>query len=366
MRKRRRKKIKPQMMAFDFFCGAGGLTRGLIDAGIKVVAGFDADGDCRLSYEKNNRGVEFVEKDIRDVNIPELRELIGVRSFGDTLFAGCAPCSPFSQQRKNEEPSNDATLLMEFGRIVAAAKPGYVLVENVPGLARVPGYSTFRRFVRLLKTSGYKTAFEVLDAKRFGVPQNRRRLVLIATRKGTPSLPKPKYGTKRHPFRTVRQAIARFPVLRAGGSHAKVANHIASPVTPINLERLKATPRDGGDRRDWPLKLQLECHSKNYEGHTDVYGRMFWDAPAPTLTGRCTSISNGRYGHPTQNRAISLREAATLQSFPVGYRFFGFRTHIALQIGNAVPVRLAKELGKHILWLRSQQHRNTNGRKNGR
>ncbi|MGH9424958.1 MAG: DNA cytosine methyltransferase [Terriglobia bacterium] len=357
MRKRRREEIKPQMMAFDFFCGAGGLTRGLLNAGINVVAGFDSDGDCHLSYEKNNRGVKFVEKDIRHITMAELRKLAGCRSFRDALFAGCAPCSPFSQQRKNQEPSNDATLLMEFGRIVAAAKPGYVLVENVPGLARVQGYSTFRRFVRLLETNGYKTAVEVLDAKRFGVPQNRRRLVLIATRKGVPSLPKPKYGTERHPFKTVRQAIARFPVLRAGSSHAKIANHVASAVTTINLERLRATPRDGGDRRDWPLRLQLECHSRNYEGHTDFYGRMFWDAPAPTLTGRCISISNGRYGHPTQNRAISLREAAALQSFPATYRFFGFRSHIALQIGNAVPVRLAKELGRHILWLRSQVKR---------
>lgn len=363
MSKRRRRKKSVPLKSFDFFCGAGGLTRGLRNAGISVVAGFDTDGQCRLSYERNNPTVKFVNKDIREITMSELKKLAGVRSFRDMLFAGCAPCSPFSQQRKNEEPSNDATLLMEFGRIVAAAKPGYVLVENVPGLARVPGYSAFRRFVRLLKTSGYKIAVEVLDAKRFGVPQNRRRLVLIATRKGVASLPKPKYGTKHHPFKTVRQAIGRFPVLRAGSSHAKVANHVASPVTPINLQRLKATPRDGGDRRDWPLSLQLECHSKNYEGHTDVYGRMFWDAPAPTLTGRCISISNGRYGHPTQNRAISLREAAALQSFPASYRFFGFRTHIALHIGNAVPVRLAKELGKHILWLRNQAQRNTNGRK---
>ncbi len=348
------------MIAIDFFCGAGGLTRGLRNAGIQVVGGFDSDEQCRLSYEKNNRGVKFVAKDIRDVTVTELKKLAGVKSFSGMLFAGCAPCSPFSQKRKAIKPSSDLTLLMEFGRIVAKAKPGYVLVENVPGMANVPGYSTFRRFVRLLEVSGYRNQIvvEKLDAKRFGVPQTRRRLVLIASRKGVPSLPKPRYGTERRPFKTVREAIARFPILRAGSRHAKVKNHAASAVTPINLKRLKATPPDGGDRRDWPRRLRLECHLGNYEGHTDAYGRMSWDSPAPTLTGRCHSISNGRYGHPTQNRAISLREAAALQTFPDGYKFFGSHNHIAQQIGNAVPVRLAKDLGKHILWLRSQEHQN--------
>lgn len=364
-RKRTRRK-SAALKSFDFFCGAGGLTRGLRNGGIDVIAGFDSDEQCRLSYEKNNRGVKFVRKDIRDVTIAELKRLAGVKSFSDMLFAGCAPCSPFSQQRKAEEPSNDLSLLMEFGRIVAKAKPGYVLIENVPGLANVPGYSTFRRFVRLLEVSGYRNriAVEILDAKRFGVPQNRRRLVLIATRKGVPSLPKPKYGTRHRPFKTVRQTIARFPVLRAGSRHSKIKNHVASAVTKINLDRLKATPPDGGDRRDWPPRLRLQCHSGDYNGHTDVYGRMSWDSPAPTLTGRCNSISNGRYGHPTQNRAISLREAAALQSFPNDYRFFGFHNHIAQQIGNAVPVGLAKDLGKHILWLRSQEHSKGIDRKN--
>jgi DNA (cytosine-5)-methyltransferase 1 len=214
--------------------------------------------------------------------------------------------------------------------------------------------------VRLLEVNGYRNRIiiDVLDAKRFGVPQTRRRLVLIASRKGIPSLPKPKYGTKNRPFKTVRQTIARFPVLRAGSRHAKIKNHVASAVTPKNLERLTATPPDGGDRRDWPRRLHLACHLEGYEGHTDAYGRMWWDAPAPTLTRRCNSISNGRYANPTQRRAISLREAAALQSFPDGYTFFGPQNHIAQQIGNAVPVRLARELGKHLLRLKSQGNEN--------
>lgn len=359
MSKRRRTKRSATLRAFDFFCGAGGLTRGLREAGITVVAGFDSDEQCRLSYEKNNRGVNFVGKDIRDVTVGELKKLAGVNSFRQMLFAGCAPCSPFSQQRKAADPSNDLTLLLEFGRLVAKAKPGYVLVENVPGLANVPGYSTFRRFTRLLQINGYEVVFAILNAKDFGVPQNRRRLVLIATRGTSPSLPKQKYGSKRHPHKTVRQAIKRFPVLRAGRAHSKVTNHVASALTPVNLRRIKATPKNGGDRSSWPKRLRLKCHTGRHTGHTDTYGRMSWDSPAPTLTGRCNSISNGRYGHPTQDRAISLREAAALQTFPSRYRFYGSKNHIALQIGNAVPVRLAKTLGRHLLWLRSQERQNS-------
>lgn len=356
------------MRAIDFFCGAGGLTRGLLDAGISVVAGIDSDERCRRTYEVNNEGAQFVKKDIREVTLAELKRLADVESFGEVLFAGCAPCSPFSQKRTAPEPSNDLTLLMEFGKIVARAKPGYVLIENVPGMASVPGYSTFRRFVRLLENNGYKNRIirEVLDAKRYGIPQTRRRLVLIATRRGTPSLPKPRYGTNGRPFRTVRQTIARFPVLRAGYEHTTIKNHVASVVTPINVERLIATPEDGGDRRDWPRRLRLACHARGYEGHTDAYGRMWWDAPAPTLTGRCHSISNGRYAHPAQRRGISLREAAALQTFRDSYEFFGPHNHIALQIGNAVPVRLGKELGKHILRLeklQNQQKRRRRDRK---
>src|SRR6185436_12709726 len=242
VRKRRTTKIgrSTSLKCFDFFCGAGGLTRGLLDAGIEVVAGIDSDERCRRTYETNNEGAEFVRKDIREVTLAELKRLADVDSFGDVLFAGCAPCSPFSQKRTAPEPSNDLTLLIEFGKIVARAKPGYVLIENVPGMASVPGYSTFRRFVCLLENNGYKNRIvkEVLDAKRYGVPQTRRRLVLIATRIGTPSLPKPRYGNNGRPFRTVRQTIARFPVLRAGYEHTKIKNHVASAITPINIERL--------------------------------------------------------------------------------------------------------------------------------
>ena len=351
MRKARSKKQRRSLRSFDFFCGAGGLTRGLRSAGIGVLAGFDVDERCRDTYEKNNRGTKFIKKDIRNITIAELQRLARAKSFHNMLFAGCAPCSPFSQKRKVQTPSDDGTLLIAFGRIIAKARPGYVLVENVPGIANVDGYSAFRRFIRILERSGYRhrITYAVVDAKRFGVPQTRRRLVLIATRKGNSSIPDASYGIKNRPFRTVRDAIRRFPVLRAGNRHKSVKNHSVSALSNTNLKRLRKTPVNGGDRRNWPRSLRLQCHKRDNKAYCDSYGRMSWDSPAPTLTGRCHSISNGRYGHPTQCRAISLREAAALQTFPDTYEFFGSHTHIAQQIGNAVPVLLALQLGKHIV-----------------
>ncbi|MBW8035828.1 MAG: DNA cytosine methyltransferase [Planctomycetes bacterium] len=337
------------MRAFDFFCGAGGLTRGLLDAGIKVVAGFDCDEHCRSTYEYNNPGARFIHADMREITLKALGTTERLHEYDNVLFAGCAPCQPFSPQRKGNGQRHDATLLSEFGRLVEAALPGYVLIENVPGITKVRGFSTFRRFLHMLEANRYQYACGILDAKRYGVPQNRRRLVLLATRHVQASLPVPKYGSSLRPFRTVRHAISHFPAIDAGEFHPDIPNHVAASITGLNLERLRNTPHDGGDRRSWPNSLRLECHKGNYEGHTDVYGRMSWDSPAPALTGRCNSISNGRYGHPEQDRAISLREAAALQSFPDGYVFFGSNKHIAKQIGNAVSVRLAEHIGKHII-----------------
>ncbi len=336
------------MRAIDFFCGAGGLTRGLLNAGIEVVAGIDIDARCQESYDTNNAPSHFVQGDIRDVTRNDLAELTDIEDTENLVFVGCAPCQPFSSQRKGEGRRLDATLLHEFGRLVADVLPGHVLIENVPGMARVPGNSTFRRFISLLRDHGYSVSFGVLDAKHFGVPQTRRRLVLIASLYGESYLPCRQHGPGLEALRTVREAISHFPRLNAGEVNDTILNHTAASITPRNLRRLRHTPPDGGGRRDWPEELLLDCHRNGYMGHTDVYGRMYWDSPAPTLTGRCNSISNGRYGHPEQDRAISLREAACLQSFPDDYEFFGSNKQIALQIGNAVPVALAEALGTHL------------------
>lgn len=354
------------MRALDFFCGAGGLTRGFLDAGIVVLAGFDADERCTDTYENNNRPAKFHGSDICEISAATVWKLLGSRRTSDLLLAGCAPCQPFSKHRKREgsqqqcsTSDSDATLLGAFARIVEEIKPGQVVIENVPGLVKVRGFSTYRRFVRMLLANGYDIAQNVLDAKQFGVPQTRRRFVLIAVRGRRTSLPARLFGSGQQDYLTVRHAIAHYPPIRAGEEHSWIPNHHAAAISAQNLRRLQLTPHNGGDRRSWPQELYLDCHKDDYNGHTDVYGRMAWDKPSPTLTGRCNSVSNGRYGHPSQDRAISLREAASLQTFSDAYVFFGSNQHIARQIGNAVPVKFAEVLGRHLIGIRNGHGKQT-------
>ena len=345
------------MKALDFFCGAGGLTRGLMDAGIEVVAGIDIDANCSETYVQNNPGVRFLHQDISSIDKISLRGLLGSIDSKDLLIAGCAPCQPFSKQRKPEQANaknrlrrqSDAKLLGELCRIIELIRPAHVLVENVPGLTKVPGFSTYRRFIRVLQMNGYSIDEDVLDAKHYSVPQSRRRFVLMASRTKQVALPKPTHGTGLLPYKTVRESIAHFPPLSAGCRSTIIPNHVAAYLSPLNIKRMANTPIDGGDRRSWKEPLVLECHKGDYDGHSDVYGRMFWNRPAPTLTSKCNSLSNGRYGHPEQNRAISLREAASLQTFPDSYVFHGLDQQIARQIGNAVPVAFACALGRALL-----------------
>jgi len=222
-------------------------------------------------------------------------------------------------------------------------------LENVPGLAKVPGYSSYRRFCTILQRYNYQYCTGILDAKNYGVPQTRRRFVLIAARNTEPTLPDPTHGPGLLPYVTVQDAIRLYPEISAGETHPLIPNHRAARLSPINLTRLQHTPRNGGDRTQWPDHLWLTCHRNRASGYTDVYGRMRWESPAPTLTCRCHSISNGRYGHPEQHRAISLREAAKLQTFDDEYIFYGTTLqHLAAQIGNAVPVRLAEAVGHQL------------------
>lgn len=332
------------MKAIDLFCGAGGLTRGLSDAGWEVTAGIDADTHVAETYRRNNPSTEFIAADVASIRAQDALPLLGRTRPEDLLLAGCAPCQPFSKQNRHRglKRDRDATLLREFARLVRELKPGLVLMENVPGAAAVPGFSSYRRFLRTLEDCGYGYSHGVLNASEFGVPQHRRRLVVLASKHGDVELPKP---TAVAQDATVRRTIEGYPAICAGERHASLPNHEASPLSARNLERIRATPADGGGRRDWPDHLILECHERTGRGFNDVYGRMWWDRTAPTLTGKCNSLSNGRFGHPEQDRAISLREAAALQTFADDYEFDGFRSHIAKWIGNAVPVAFAKALG---------------------
>jgi DNA (cytosine-5)-methyltransferase 1 len=337
------------MIAIDFFCGGGGLTRGLINAGITVFGGYDSCQDYKETYENNN-SCKFVSMDIRNVTKKQIyQDFPDIKGNEDNLLlSGCAPCQPFSSQRRSKTEHADINLLIEFGRIINNNKPAHILVENVPGLLK-KGKTVFNDFISILDNNGYFYAYRIINAKDYGVPQNRKRLVVIASRFFQPIIPKGKYGTDRFSYVTVRDAIAHYPSIKAGESDNAIPNHVASSLSEMNLKRIEATPHSGGDRRSWPQELVLECHKNGHTGHTDVYGRMDWDKTAPTLTSKCYSLSNGRFGHPEQNRAISLREAAALQSFNDSYVFNGNIASIGKQIGNAVPVKMAEELAKYIL-----------------
>lgn len=323
----------------DLFCGAGGLTRGLLDAGIRVVRGVDVDGTAKETYERNNPGAEFVQADVRKISPDGIMR--GVDRSGGLLLAGCAPCQPFSKHASKGADDKRRSLIESVGSLVERILPDYVLVENVPGFLENNPHRT--AFLEILRDNGYMKDERVVDAKDYGVPQTRRRYVLLASRRGSISVPEGKAGHK-----TVRNAISDFPEIKAGlNDSPEVENHVSSGLSDRLLERIRLTPPDGGSRRNTPRKLWTGCHL-NHTGHTDTYGRMRWDAPAPTLTCRCISLSNGRFGHPEQHRAISVREAAALQSFEDGYVFHSSMSGNAVHIGNAVPPLMARALGEAI------------------
>lgn len=335
------------IVAVDLFCGSGGLTRGFLDAGIKVICGFDNDGACKRTYEYNNK-IPFFTEDIRKVTGERLLSLVERQEKDLYLLAGCAPCQPFSKRnRKKTSCDERRSLLLEFSRLIEETVPDLVFMENVPMLPVVEK-EVFEQFCAVMGHLGYNYKYEVVNAADYGVPQNRNRLVLIGSRLFSVEIPPGEYGTGAMPHRTVADAIAHFPAIKAGEEHPDIPNHRAAGLHDVNLRRLKATPPDGGDRSSWPEELVLECHKKQ-KGHPDTYGRLFWDKPAPTLTTKFHSISNGRYGHPEQDRAISLREGAALQTFPDDYVFFGSIPNIARQIGNAVPVKMAEAFGKYMV-----------------
>jgi len=337
--------------AVDLFCGAGGLTHGLLQAGIKVEAGIDIDAQAEHAFIVNNPGVAFLKWDLGRKNFPSIRKLFSEGKY--RLLAGCAPCQPFSKLTRAIEKHQYWDLLDNFGRFVEGIRPELVTMENVPELAD-RGHEVFDRFVRRLKRIGYCVDWDIVKCEQYGVPQARRRLVLLASLLGEITVPE---GNYRHPsqWKTVRQTIGDLPPLEAGETDPRDPLHAASQLSPLNLRRIRATSHDGGTRHDWPDELVLDCHrKKSGERYHSIYGRMWWDKPAPTMTTLCTGIGNGRFGHPEQDRSITLREAALFQSFPRSYEFWPTdqkinRKAIGRMIGNAVPPKLAKALGQAIM-----------------
>ncbi len=341
-----------KIRVFDFFSGCGGTSQGFKQAGFDVVFGLDFDRDASESFRLNFPEATIVNDDIRTISCDTISHLFDLEeNDGYTLFSGCAPCQPYSKQnsnRKEDDPRLD--LLSEFCRFVAYYLPDFVFVENVPGLQKFnQNEGTFKNFLNTLIGYGYSVDFNIIPAAWFGVPQTRERLVLLASKKWKVKLPVKTHGTLDTPYSTVREWIGDLPPIVAGAKHATIPDHESARLTDINIQRIKATP-EGGGREAWPQALVLKCH-QNHKGHTDVYGRLSWDKPASGLTTRCISYSNGRFGHPVQNRALSLREAACLQTFPMDYLFTGSLQSRARQIGNAVPPKMSEAIAKQIIKL---------------
>ena len=330
--------------AVDLFCGAGGLTHGFEMAGIDVICGYDIDDACRYPYEKNN-DAKFISKNILDIDGDLISKNYNLNTI--KLLAGCAPCQPFSNYRQGKVRDQRWELLYSFARLITEVKPDLVSMENVPELTR---HQVYIDFINLLKEQNYYISSSVVFCPDYGIPQNRKRLVLLASKIGKIKLIEPTY--KKEAYLTTKDVLINLPALEAGESDINDPLHKASGLTSINLQRIKAS-KQNGSWRDWPEELMASCHKRSSgKKYVAVYGRMAWDSPAPTITTQCYNYGSGRFGHPVQNRAITLREAALLQSFPLSYEFVNPEvdrfnlSQVARLIGNAVPVKLGEIIGR--------------------
>lgn len=337
--------VRPEVV--DLFCGVGALSHGLKLAGCTIIAGYDVDRRCKFAFEENNGG-RFYTRDVSKLLASEISSHFSGKV--PSVLAGCAPCQPFStyKQRYAEDPQWG--LVNKFAELAVEVLPDYVTMENVPALLKYKDGMVFHHFCTILEGAGYSVKHTVARCERFGVPQRRRRLVVLAARNHLLS----ELPTGGNGYTSVREAIASLPPIAAGETCSKDRLHVSSSLSDINLRRIRHS-KPGGTWRDWPEALRADCHrrptGKTYPG---VYARMDWDKPAPTMTTQCYGYGNGRFGHPEQDRAISLREAAILQSFPAEYRFLPPDENVSMKevgrwIGNAVPVGLAKAIGRHII-----------------
>jgi DNA (cytosine-5)-methyltransferase 1 len=338
-----------KLKAIDFFCGGGGMTFGLRQAGINVIAGIDFDDDCRGTYEANNPGSIFIHCDINDLECGYLEKVLDINKNDDNMiFVGCSPCQYYSIIRSDKtRASNGKDLLLQFKRFVDYFNPGYILVENVPGITSNKD-SVFPKFIQFLDNKGYKKRdYGIVNMKDYGIPQNRKRFSLVATRiDKSISLP-----PKDMQVKTVRDVLGEshgFTKVEAGYNDPTEFFHTVARLSELNLKRVQKTPKDGGTRLAWKddPKLQLKCYIDKDDCFRDVYGRLKWGKPSSTITTNFYKTSNGRFSHPEENRALSIREGATLQSFPMSYIFkTSSMTQAAKMIGNAVPPEYARRLG---------------------
>lgn len=346
----------PSVAGVDLFCGVGGLTHGLIKSGITIRAGVDLDLSCKYAYEVNNNA-EFVGADITQVTGQEIKKYW--KDGEIKVLVGCAPCQPFSTHSnkvKGKEQGNKWNLLNEFIRLVEETTPDIISMENVTNLSNK---QVFKDFVSNLENLDYKVKYKNVYCPDYGIPQKRRRLVLLASRFGSIDLIPPTY--KKTNYKTVRDAIAHLEPIKSGEKSKKDKLHFTTKLTNLNLKRMEASVPNG-TWEDWDETLRLECHKKESgKTYKSVYGRMSWDEPSPTITTQFYNYGTGRFGHPEQDRALTIREASILQSFPAKYKFVdkgdeALLTRIGTHIGNAVPVDLGFAIGKSIIKHLTEQY----------
>jgi len=334
---------RPLAEVVDLFCGVGALSHGLKRAGFEIRAGYDTDRRCKHAFETNNQSRFFC----RDVAALEAVEVSSHFSGTvPTVLAGCAPCQPFStyKHRYGEDPRWD--LVESFAQLATKVRPDFVTMENVPLLLKYKEGRVFERFKEIIEDEGYEVHWQIAKCEEYGVPQRRRRLVVVASRHGLP----PELAVTHSQPLTVREAIGTLPEIAAGKAEKNDPLHVSASLSEKNMERMRAS-KPGGTWRDWPFELRAKCHQKaSGKTYPGVYARMEWDKPSPTMTTQCYGFGNGRFGHPEQDRAISLREAAILQSFPADYSFLPegeapTLSEVGRWIGNAVPVGLAEAIG---------------------
>ena len=345
-------KDNKQFRAIDFFCGGGGMTCGLRQAGIDVIAGVDFDGNAKETYEFNNPGSVFIHKDIKKLRSNYFEKNFGVqRDDNNLILVGCSPCQYYSIINTDHSKAElSKGLLMNFARFIEYYKPGYVLVENVPGIV-TNKETVLPKFLKKLEKLGYTHKEEIVDMSQYGVPQSRRRFSLIATRLDGVEVSFPKKAEKVLTVADVLGEEHGFPTIKAGHKDITDFQHTTAGLNDVSLMRMALTPHNGGNRLSWAdqEELQLACYVGKDDIFKDNYGRMWWDRPSPTITTKFFSISNGRFAHPDEDRAISIREGATLQSFPKEYVFKTNSIASAARIiGNAVPCEYARRLGETI------------------
>lgn len=341
------------MRAVDFFCGAGGMTNGFRQAGIDVLAGIDIDDQCKETYEINNVGSKFIHKDITKFKEDELADYIDImKNDNNMVFIGCSPCQYWTKIQTNKDKSKKSkNLLRDFLRFIEYYEPGFFVIENVPGLFKKMKENVLSNFIETVEDIGYKVDYNIIYSNKYGVPQTRRRFLLIASRITDINLPEPEENSEL----TVRNIIGdqkKFPPIPAGHRDKTDYIHTSCSLSEKNLIRIRMTKPDGGTRISWKddPNLQIPTYMNNDQSFKNVYGRIHWDKPAPTITTKFHSLSNGRFGHPEQDRALSLREGATLQTFPDDYIFKGNSIcSLSKQIGNAVPPELSRRIGRNII-----------------